>query len=791
MRPFRQLIHEIHRRSLWQVVSIYLAGGWLVYQIALNLTEGVGLPDWVPAFAFLLLLIGLPIVVATAFVQEGSSGPDRQQIASQEEFASHARIVDGAATAPRNHAARLLTWPRALLGGVLAFAALGAGTTGYMTMRMLGIGPAGSLVAAGVIDASDRIIIADFRSTSGDSVLAGVVTEAFRVDFARSTLVRTVGSTEVRDALERAGRSASIRVDTELARELAEREGIKAFVDGEVATVAGAYVLTARLVATSDGAVLSAHRESARDSSDLIPAIDRLSRSLRERTGESLREIRRGEPLEKVMTPSLAALRLFTDAARAHAFEGDARKAFTLLEEAVAIDSAFASAHRFLGVLWTNRGRLDRALEAIDLALRFPDRLTDRERYLAQASAHMARREYNQAVAAYEDLLARDPQDRTALNNIGYVYGALRDYDRAADFYSRAAQADTTSFFSRANLGESLVQAGRFDEAQAAFDEARIRAPGSPWPVVGYAVLPATYGDYSAAEAALRALRTDSTSSRAVMNSATYRLIANTRTLGRLWEARTLAEAAARANATGEQVERTLERERAVEDLLIHNRPERAAGLLQKIAPEADTLPPLTPALLGMARFSAEVGDVGRARALLDRYASPDQRAQPWISSEIYIIEGLIALAQDQPARAVQLFRRGWDRGCVSCEEPLVGRAFEAAAQPDSAIAAYERYLAQPSLDRLWEDQFQIAPLHERLGALYDQLGDRPRAAQHYARFVELWQNADPELQPRVQAAQSALVRLTAEPVGQAAADPTTPPSPHRATGTPSGAARS
>jgi tetratricopeptide (TPR) repeat protein len=126
-------------------------------------------------------------------------------------------------------------------------------------------------------------------------------------------------------------------------------------------------------------------------------------------------------------------------------------------------------------------------------------------------------------------------------------------------------------------------------------------------------------------------------------------------------------------------------------------------------------------------------------------------------------VEGLIALAEGQPARAVPLFRRAVDRNCIACEQIRVGRAFEAMAQPDSAVAAYERFLAQPSLDRLYMDQFVIAPLHERLGTLYERLGNREQAALHLARFVELWERADPELQPRVTAAQQALERLTAE----------------------------
>ena len=64
MERLRQLIHEIHRRSLWQVLGIFLLGGWLAFEVVQTLTEGLGLPEWFPAFAIVLLIIGLPVVLA-------------------------------------------------------------------------------------------------------------------------------------------------------------------------------------------------------------------------------------------------------------------------------------------------------------------------------------------------------------------------------------------------------------------------------------------------------------------------------------------------------------------------------------------------------------------------------------------------------------------------------------------------------------------------------------------------------------------------------------------------------
>ena len=81
MERIRQFIHEVHRRSVWQVLGIFLAVGWVVLQVVEVLTETAGLPDWTPTMALVLLLLGLPVCVATAFVQEGMPGGDRGSVA--------------------------------------------------------------------------------------------------------------------------------------------------------------------------------------------------------------------------------------------------------------------------------------------------------------------------------------------------------------------------------------------------------------------------------------------------------------------------------------------------------------------------------------------------------------------------------------------------------------------------------------------------------------------------------------------------------------------------------------
>jgi tetratricopeptide (TPR) repeat protein len=125
-----------------------------------------------------------------------------------------------------------------------------------------------------------------------------------------------------------------------------------------------------------------------------------------------------------------------------------------------------------------------------------------------------------------------------------------------------------------------------------------------------------------------------------------------------------------------------------------------------------------------------------------------------------------IALAERRPLDAIAEFRLGdqFPDGpagdCTDCLPVNLGRAFDAANMPDSVIANYERYIATPNFSKLIRDMFYLAGVHKWLGELYEAKGNREKAAEHYLAFVDLWKNADPELQPAVTAVKQRLAHL-------------------------------
>ena len=122
-------------------------------------------------------------------------------------------------------------------------------------------------------------------------------------------------------------------------------------------------------------------------------------------------------------------------------------------------------------------------------------------------------------------------------------------------------------------------------------------------------------------------------------------------------------------------------------------------------------------------------------------------------------------MAEKRPADALKEYRKVDPRlvSCRSCLVAAVGRAFDAAGQPDSAIAWSERYLASSEENRGYEDEFSLAPTYRRLGELHEEKGNREKAASYYQKFIDLWRDADADLQPQVADVKKKLAKVVGE----------------------------
>lgn len=782
----KKLIGELHRRSLWQVVAGYLVFVWLLFETFELLSVSVGLPDWVEPTAAVILIVLFPALLATASIQRGepaawpriTSEPRRESGGDGPLPEPRAAGPAAPTRAPEAKAPRspltlqgVFTWRHTLLGGVGAFAVLALITAIYMILRTAGIGPAATLVAQGTLDERERLILADFASPADLEDLATAITEGMRLDLSQSPTVRLYPQRAVSAALVRMELEPDAVLNVALAREVAVREAVRGVVAGGISRVGSGFVIRAEVLRADDGSVLISRRSTARDQEGIVRAVDDLSKKVRERIGEPLASIGRADPLERVTTGNLEALRLYSSAVRAIDAEGAADRGQALLEEAVALDSTFAMAWRKLGIALSNRGEeRARIYEALEQAFEHRDRLTSRERDLAAAAYYSnGTGETQLAIEAYQRLLEREPEEGTALNNLGALNLETRNEAGAIPLLLRALELDSTAVIPYMNLIWAYGNLGNF---QAAIEhiEAHPWLSHDPTAQQHEAQLWAAEGEYDEAISRLEALRDDQVASPYWQTQTSDELAGAAAVQGRLEEAERYYR-----NAMASSEERQLPRGAVIEAtrlarMVIFVR-EDVPGALTMVefalfSKPLDDFDPLDRPYLDLAEVYALAGQGRRAQGLLDQFAEvvPAEIRSVAQRSQLARVRGAIALAEGDAETAIEATLASDLGSCKLCALPQLARAYERAGQRDSALAIYQRYVDTPYTFRTRDtDGWHLGPILERLGELYEAEGETAKAVDYYMRLVRLWDEADDTLQPRVEEARRRAQALLTE----------------------------
>jgi tetratricopeptide (TPR) repeat protein len=756
------------RPRLGQALGLWAAASVGVAIVARAAIIAIGLPDWVFPGALIVMGLGLPAILFTYLVHRGAHQAMTMRPTTPGGTSAQLSTLSRIAVKASPH----VTWRRTTLGGAIAIGALIVVVGGYMLLRALGIGPAGSLISRGAIRQNERLLVADFTTRGADSSLGPVVTEAFRAGLGQSSHISVMTATQVRDVLRRMQRPVTAQVDFALAREIATREGMKAVVDGSILAVGGSFTISARLVASQTGETLASFQESASDDHEILPAIDRLTGRMRERIGESLRDIREALELARVTTPSLDALRKYVQANRAMG-EGDFNKGQALLDEAIALDTGFAMAYRKLAIELNNRRTQPvRVMQLLEKAYQHRDRLSDAERYLAEAAYFGAgpHQDLSRSISAYESLIDLQPDNGTALNNVTIPYQQTRDITKAQDAILRAEKLPTPPAVAFGNLG--VIGTFRNDTAQVrrSVREMRARYPTNAFGATG--VSRALYflaGPDSAREFLLASRKQHASDATSLANYA--EILADLAQMqGRANEAhRWLAEDGDLLKQVGSPGAR-LESGVNLAWLAVWVQGDAALAarvLDQTLAAEPVTsVPHAARPYRNLTALFALLGRVDRAKALVALLDRERQTVTRSFDEQIrHTMLGDIALAEKRYGDAQKEYREADQGACQVCPLPRLASAYDLGGNADSAIAIFTRYLDTPDPFRLrgagGVDGDYLANSYRRLGELWEAKGDKQKALGYYLKFVDLWKNADPELQSKVTEVRRRIARLT------------------------------
>jgi DNA-binding SARP family transcriptional activator/TolB-like protein len=633
--------------------------------------------------------------------------------------------------------ARLLAVPRWRwrAPGVLATAAATSGLLAIAAWQLTN-----SARAAPVHPGRQRVIITDFTNLTRDSTLGDLAAQVLRSELARSPLLRVVGPGTIQEVLRRMRQSPDARVTAVLARELAARERINVVVEGDVRPAGAGIVISASVIETATGDALYGATETARDSTDLLAAIERVSDDVRRGIGESLASIHASDSLYQFTTSSLPALRKHMAATRAMG-RGDYAAAAELLQEAIALDPGFAHAYLLLEAVLTNSDLpKGRTLYPLMRAYELRDRLTDRERYAIEAEYNLdVTGDVPRALAAFEKhvetLRQLPPGEPGWYGSYGETLALTGDLVGA----ERVLQEGRRRFPTVINqmvLVEVLYALGRDAEVHRTLEDVASRSPTHPLVLAARAGLLADSGRYDEAHALAAQIRRDGGMLNGLVLEAELDGArgAVREALGHLRELRD--DMLARhdvASATEVAV--------AIGRLRLIGGDSGATSEVDVLlaAHPMDSVDTLSRPYLPLASFYADAGRPARARAWLAAYerefppalVGPDQwrlhRARgAALRAEGKYAEALgeLLLVARTPALRAGLFD---DTSVPATDSPELARAYDAAGIGDSAIVVYERYLAVRSLRRVATDAFELGSARARLRALYAARGRHTR----------------------------------------------------------------
>jgi DNA-binding winged helix-turn-helix (wHTH) protein/tetratricopeptide (TPR) repeat protein len=661
--------------------------------------------------------------------------------------------ADSAATAN----ARTLSW-RMLAGVAMMVVALGLAAWLYFSRRALGL------------TEKDSVVLADFANSTKDPIFDDTLKTALNISLRQSPFLNVLPDSEVAKTLALMTRPVGTKLTPEVARELCQRAGSKAYIAGAIGSLGSEYVVGLKAVNCQSGDTLAAEQVTAASKEKVLDTLGGEVSKLRGQLGESLATVQKLDvPLEQATTSSLEALQAFSLGRQARNEKG-AAIALPYFQRAIQLDPNFALAHWALGSDYFDLGELMRASEFTTKAFQLREHASEREKLNIAAEYYReVTGELDKAVETYQEVIESYPRDFRAYGNWGLVCSEQGKYEKAAEVTRQALRLAPDRIASYADLANFALALQRFDEARQSIHGAQTRkldtfvlhnalyalaflAPdsaamveeqkwfaGKPEENFGLALA----SDTEAYEGHLG--KAQELTKRAVDSS----IRADSKENGAIWQAIDAQREAAYGNATGA-------RQSAAEAL--------------KMAPESQGVESEAALAFAMAGDTARADSL--AQDLAKRFALDTQVQSLWMPS----IRGQLALNKKNPALALNTLQTASaiELGQInfvaniSCLYPVYvrGEAYLAAGQGSAAAAEFQKILDHNGIVwNCWTGALARLGIARANGLQAKALQGagantaRVRALAAYKDFFTLWKDADPDI-PILIAAKSEYAKL-------------------------------
>jgi serine/threonine protein kinase len=328
----------------------------------------------------------------------------------------------------------------------------------------------------------DTIVLADFTNRTGDTVFDDTLRQGLSVELEQSPFLSIIPDQQIQQTLEMMRQKPDARLTPDIGRELCQRTGSAAVLDGSIAQIGTQYLLTLKAVNCSSGQTLASTEAQASDKNHVLDALGKTASEIRNKLGESLNTVRKFDiPLEQATTPSLEALKAFS-LGRKVLRTGDAQS-ISFLKHAIELDPNFALAYAYLGIAFESIGEPGTAAEYTRRAYELRERTSEPEKYFISATFHkevtgnMTNAE--QACQLWIQAYPRSEMPHAYLS--GAIYPVMGENEKVIEQASEAIRLKADFPVSYAFLMFGYIAQNRFDEAKATYGQALERKLYSPF----------------------------------------------------------------------------------------------------------------------------------------------------------------------------------------------------------------------------------------------------------------------------------------------------------------------
>jgi DNA-binding winged helix-turn-helix (wHTH) protein/Flp pilus assembly protein TadD len=576
-----------------------------------------------------------------------------------------------------------------------------------------------------------KVVVADFGNTTGDPAFDRALRRALEIDLEQSPYLDVMSEPEGVHTLELMGRGSDDAFTAAVAREVCVRTNRQVVLTGNIATVGKEYLLTLEATDCHSAAKLAGAKAQAKTKEDILPALDNVAERVRSKLGESATSMAGFEvPIQEATTPSLEALKAYSMGQHMEALGKEATDILPFYQRAVALDPQFAMAWGALAANYYNASEISLSTQAYRKAFALSSHLDAREKLTIEAHYYNGGSgDTQRAIQTFQLWAATYPQDWVPWQNLCNDYNGLGLRQEAIAAGEQALKLEQN----RGNIYNVLIRAyldaGRYKDAQRLGEEAVRRGMDSDMIHAFLLVVALNAHDRDALERETKYGEAHGGWYFVYVRAKAEAAVGKIRQANASFESS--REMAVRENL-GETADSILIDQAQVQYDL--GMPSAARATMARIGKDYPDDPDL-------ALLHAELGDARYAERFIQ--ANQANTADTWLNAmSLPKLRAMLALRQGKPMVAIAALEParlyGKNDYSVLTERAT---AYMQAGKPDLAAQEYKAILASaPGTD----DNSPLYNLaHQGLARAYAAQGKMLESREEYARFSQLWVDAD------------------------------------------------